>query len=526
MWKKLIAPFLIVFVGAPLMFFWNPLNIRWQTQQQVNTSDAKATKGIIKIGTDNFIGYYPLFSPYMLSLMRTEGFSIVADDDKADYEKRFEKLSRGEIQFAVATVDAYQLNGLKTAFPGTIVAVLDVSQGADAIVSCKKEIQNIDDLKKGGLKIAFTPGSPSEHLIKANAIHFDIPQLRGNDKSWRVETNGSAEAAQKCAAGVVDIAALWEPDVTRLLRSNPQTKKLIGTENTSRLIVDVLIVRREFARDNPEVVKTFLSKYFQTLYYYRQNPETAAIHAANYVNVSATAGTQIKPEEVANALKGVAWVSLGENALLWFGVDAEAGQQPQFGLLETIDSTLRLLIENGDLKKSPFIREDPGTIVQSSFIKELYQGGLVKENVDLKGSDPLTREFSELSEPGWALLREIGTLRVRPVIFQSGADTLSVDAKENVDEIVKTLKSYPNFRILIEGHTGTRGDMLENKELSQERAEAVARYLMVTYGVKENRIRAIGYGGTKPLRKTLEESERSYQTRLSRVVVKLVTEAY
>lgn len=527
-WVSIILGGAIILIGVPLVIGWNPL-VKWRSvQQQVQTSDAVKMKGTLKVGTDNFIGYYVLCEQQMRARMRAQGYNLVCEDDKADYAKRMEKLAKRELQFAVATIDSYELNALKGAYPGLIVFVIDESKGADAIVSCKAEIKNIEGLKKPGLKFAFVPDSPSEYFIKGNATNFDIPQLRGADKSWRVEAKSSPDAAQKCAAGLVDAAILWEPDVSKLLRKSPQTKKLMGTENTSRFIVDVLLVQREFADKNAGVVDNMLRNYVETLHYYRQNPETAAAHAADYVNANApSADAKITPEEAKVAMKGVSWVSLGENALLWLG-HAEEGQQRQFGLIEAINSTTRILIENGDLQKNPFPNGgDPTVIIRGSFATELYKSGMAsKDAVDLNQGDSLGREFTELTDEGWKQLREVGTLRVRPVIFPQGRDELSTSAKENVDTIVETVKSYPNFRILIEGHTAVWGDPDENRELSQERADTVARYLMVTYGVKQNRVRAVGFGGVKPLKKEISESERSYQGRLARVVVKLMAEAY
>ncbi len=527
-WIGIIAAVAILVIGVPLVVGWNPL-IQWRAvQQQVQTSDAMKTKGTLKVGTDNFIGYYVLCEQQMRARARAEGYNLMCVDDKADYAKRMEKLAKRELQFAVATIDSYELNALKESYPGLMIYVIDVSQGADAIVSCKAGIKNIEGLKKPGLKFAFVPDSPSEYFIKGNATNFDIPQLRGADKSWRVKAESSPDARQKCAAGLVDAAILWEPDVSKLLRKSPQTTKLMGTENTSRFIVDVLLVQREFADKNPSVVDMVLRNYVETLHYYRQNPETAAVHAAEFVNANApSADAKITPEEAKVAMKGVAWASLGENAVLWFGY-AEEGRQRQFGLIEAINSTTRILIENGDLQKNPFPNGgDPTVIIRGSFATELYRNGMVtKGDVDLKQGDSLGREFTELSEEGWKQLREVGTLRVRPVIFPPGRDELSTSAKENVDRIVETIKSYPHFRIFVEGHTAVWGDPNDNRELSQERADAVARYLMVTYGVKENRLRAVGFGGSKPLKKETGESERSYQGRLARVVVKLMMEAY
>ena len=508
----------VMVLGSAGVVAWKFVAPILEKRAQMETSDAGKSKATISIGVDNFLGYYVLCSPYQRAQMRNAGYEPRCVDDDADYVKRMERLRKGEIQLAVATIDSYELNAVESKYPGLIIAVIDRSNGADAIVARSGKVKNIDDLKRGGLKVAFAPGSPSEHLLKVIATDFDIAQWRGADKSWRVEVKSSQEAAKRFAAGEVDVAVLWEPDVTKTLRGNQDAIKVIGTEVAPRAIVDVLVARREFVRDNREAVKQLLTSYFKSAYYYRTNPDAAAGDAADYA--------KIDRKYIGDALKGVAWANLVENATVWFGV-ADSGQQPQFGLIEAIESTTRILIEHGDFKASPLPGDNPRSIIWSDLIEELYRSGLASgEKVDPKSADSLSREFSELTDAQWQALREIGTLRVRPIAFQSGTDALSADAKENIDRIAETIKNYPDFRIVVEGHTSTRGDPAVNQELSQDRAEAVARYLMVTYGVKQNRMRAVGYGGTKPLPRQVDETDRDYMTRLSRVVVKMVAEAY
>ena len=50
----------------------------------------------------------------------------------------------------------------------------------------------------------------------------------------------------------------------------------------------------------------------------------------------------------------------------------------------------------------------------------------------------------------------------------------------------------------IEGHTDVIGDQNMNKTLSEERAIAVAQYL-IQHGIDENRIVSVGYGSTRPI---------------------------
>jgi len=76
----------------------------------------------------------------------------------------------------------------------------------------------------------------------------------------------------------------------------------------------------------------------------------------------------------------------------------------------------------------------------------------------------------------------------------------------------------------VKGHSGISGDPRANLQLSQERADAVARYLTVTYGIDPNRMRIIGYGSTRPLPRLPGESDRAYGYRLPRVEVTLAAE--
>jgi len=56
----------------------------------------------------------------------------------------------------------------------------------------------------------------------------------------------------------------------------------------------------------------------------------------------------------------------------------------------------------------------------------------------------------------------------------------------------------PGLNITVAGHTDSSGNDAFNQKLSEERAKSVSQYL-VTIGISETRINAVGYGETQPV---------------------------
>ena len=67
-----------------------------------------------------------------------------------------------------------------------------------------------------------------------------------------------------------------------------------------------------------------------------------------------------------------------------------------------------------------------------------------------------------------------------------------------LDETVAMLNKYPTVRIEIAGHTDSSGDEQKNRDLSQQRADAVRAYL-VKRGIAEARLESKGYGPEFPI---------------------------
>jgi outer membrane protein OmpA-like peptidoglycan-associated protein/ABC-type nitrate/sulfonate/bicarbonate transport system substrate-binding protein len=526
--KTPIFVLLFLLISIPGLYFAKKLIPVLKSRVQQETSDAKSLKGKITLAIDDWIGYYPISSGRMKKAMRNEGYMLDISNDGGDYPARMKKVRDGELDFAVVTVDSYILNAASLDFPATIVTIIDESKGGDALVAYTNVISSLDSFKSFNSatmpKIAYTPSSPSQHLLKAISSHFNVPALKNLGKAQRIETKDSQEALKDLMEKKVSVAVLWEPNVSKALEI-PGVAKILGTESTSRLIVDILVVNREFARKNPEQVDLLLKTYFRTLKFYSDDPEELQKDIQSELKL---AGDSVK-----KMLSGVAWVNLSDNCQEWFGISGP-GQTAEQGLIDTIQSTVEILVESGDFKEDPLPDKDPYRIVNSSFVQQIYNAGIRNGFATLTGGagksaelDNLSRPFKPLTDAQWANLRPVGSLNIEPIMFQSGAAELDVPEKEKLDAMVSRLKHYPTFRILVEGHTSFLGDADANKALSQDRADAVVRYLTITYAIDPNRIRAVGYGGTRPLAMQPGESERAYHDyRLPRVEVSLLAESF
>ncbi|EXG80967.1 flagellar motor protein MotB [Cryptosporangium arvum] len=94
------------------------------------------------------------------------------------------------------------------------------------------------------------------------------------------------------------------------------------------------------------------------------------------------------------------------------------------------------------------------------------------------------------------------TVVTSSVVFSGDSAILRSGGQQILDAVGPTLKSLPND-IEVDGHTNQLPVPTRNYpsawELSTARASAVVRYLISNEGIAANRLRAVGFAGTKPL---------------------------
>lgn len=106
------------------------------------------------------------------------------------------------------------------------------------------------------------------------------------------------------------------------------------------------------------------------------------------------------------------------------------------------------------------------------------------------------------------------TLSIENIQFEPDSDILMASEKAKLNKIAKILNAYPNNDLLITGHTALRGTADSRKQLSEQRAQAVADYLIKNKVRDKYHVFTKGMGGDVPLADNNTEEGRAKNRRV------------
>jgi outer membrane protein OmpA-like peptidoglycan-associated protein len=520
--RATLAAVLIVLLGGLVVlaakFLWPYATQKYEAYKQVATSDSRVSI-TIRMGGDGYLGYWFITAPDMRREAARRGIAIAFQDDGGAYAARLQKFANREYDAIVLPVNSYLQHGAPHKFPGVIVAAIAESKGADGIVGFADKFPtgNMRDLNNPELKAVYTTDSPSAFLLDLTIVGFDLFHLTSTN-TWRVEVGGAREVLERARRHEGDMFVLWEPELSRALHEVPELKYLWGSDKFSGYIKDVFVFHRDFVQRHEKALLDFFDVYFTVMRSYANDRKRLLTDMAQ--------SAHLQREAVENILQKIDWYDLFENAGEQFGLAISAATPATSaatpatdGVVKTIIACTDILRRTGKLARDP-LEGNPYVIINSSLLEKLVKS--VPAMVGRQGGSPV--DFTPLSDAAWASLREVGTLRVEPIPFQTGGERLDDTGKEQVDKIAALLvNNYPGYRVAVRGHTGA-GDEEENQKLSRSRAQVVVQYLIAVHAIDPDRLHAEGKGASQPPPRKPGESERAYRYRLPRVEFALLEE--
>ena len=189
------------------------------------------------------------------------------------------------------------MNFIAAGLPLKIVALLDVSKTADAMIS-DGSVTDIKGLK--GKQVAYEEGTTSDILL-----NYALGQNGMTIADIQKVPMPASDAGAALIAGKVPVAVTYEPYLTLAMQQNPKVKMIYSAGENPGLISDVFVVREEFLKEKPGQIVALLKAWDLALADYRK--DTAGGRAI----ISQAVGA--KPEELATAFDGVVYYSLAEN---------------------------------------------------------------------------------------------------------------------------------------------------------------------------------------------------------------------
>lgn len=104
------------------------------------------------------------------------------------------------------------------------------------------------------------------------------------------------------------------------------------------------------------------------------------------------------------------------------------------------------------------------------------------------------------------------------VLFDFDKSDIKAEYHQVLADFAVFAKQYPGVHIEIGGHTDSKGTAAYNQKLSERRANSVRDYLIKNFGMKADRLTAVGYGLTKPVADNATDAGRAQNRRIEAVL--------
>lgn len=222
-------------------------------------------------------------------------FSIVASVDEVS-----PKLLQGETD--IAAIPANLASVLYNKTEGEIQVLAINTLGVLYIVENGETIQSVADLKGKTIYASgkgATPEYALNYILSSNGINPETDVTI----EWKSE---HSECVAALASQENSVAMLPQPFVTTAQAKNSQIRTALDLtkewdalqkdgEQKSSMITGVVVVRKEFAEENPEEIQEFLKEYHTSVDYVNENVKDAAQLIEKYDIVPAAVAEKALP---------------------------------------------------------------------------------------------------------------------------------------------------------------------------------------------------------------------------------------
>jgi NitT/TauT family transport system substrate-binding protein len=374
---------------------------------------------------------------------------------------------------------------------GKAIMVVDNTQGGDAIISRDSAVQRIEDL--AGKNVALLQYTPS-HGMLIDAIENSSLTAKAKKQIKPIfikADEGTAGVRAAFAAGNVDAAVLWDPDLSLALRDVKGSRVIYSSKIASNLIFDVIVCdQRELNKpENTEVFQKFVDGWLEGIGVAKANPDLAVeALVATEEFYKLLANKEGKPF-VKSLFSNLVWTDLADNGRI-------------LGLAGSVNHYERVYTRFDQIYRAEGSLANPKSPVISA--QDSFDYRFIKTSLQRNAGAQVAaaQPAQTFTEQGKAAAMSNAAVLTKPVSvsFASGSSELSKRAQQIIDkEMVPFIESNGSAYFDLSGNTDAVGSASSNMQLSQLRAKAVADYLIKQWDIPRERLRVSGLGSTKPL---------------------------
>ncbi|RKQ35850.1 ABC transporter substrate-binding protein [Oceanobacillus halophilus] len=242
-----------------------------------NTSNINGDEPIasqtITYGGSSWIGHLPAYIAVEKGFFEEQGVDVEFMNFSTSSE-RMTALASGEIDFA--STGAISAISLMAAGDDnfSIFGAPDTYIGQEGIVA--KGMTSIEDLR--GKKVAVTFASSSHIML------LDIFNQHGLvlNKDVEIINMAGGDIVSSFTTGEIDAGAIWSPHFENLTHVDGAVVLAMDTDTSIYKNYgfgsgpDVLVIRNEFIKDNPNTTEKLVKGYFHSAHWIEENPKEAA----------------------------------------------------------------------------------------------------------------------------------------------------------------------------------------------------------------------------------------------------------
>jgi outer membrane protein OmpA-like peptidoglycan-associated protein/ABC-type nitrate/sulfonate/bicarbonate transport system substrate-binding protein len=396
-----------------------------------------------------------------------------------DAASKNKALAAGDVDFVWQTVDEMPISLGSFAEAQVDVRAflqIDWSRGGDACVA-SQEIREVEDiLGHGSAMLMFSPDHTVFEFMIANS-RLTPRQVTDVRAATQFSLDDFTFGRKLFAQGSVDVACLWEPDVTLALSERKGAHRLFSTADATELVADVLLARKDLLDARPDIAEKVARVWFRAVEAAEANRPAAARLIST---VCSRFKDELGYERTLGALTWAKWTTLSDN-VRFFGLE---GSQPSFDRVYNQADSIWINYPQAEIEH----RFPPATLRDDRMVRSIWESAGKPVAAPPDNYDPA------VAFRGAALFTKPVSINFATASSMLGPAAIAIINQE----ILPQLEIARGMSIRVEGNTDSTGDVAVNAALSQRRAQAIVDYLVMR-GVPKNRLVARGNGSTKPI---------------------------